>query len=269
MSIQVFTDPLNEIFESPDVLSIRDKTPRLGIRKESETAFTVYGFVQDGVAKVRYDIDCAKYEKGVIHSLQAYNTTMTSLPEDRIALDVFARLPDAAEMKYEIQNLRMMRQPNSVLFYIIPGTEDVLIYVRVSACYENIEPIIVNTNNFHEIIAERYPLYEDPRPLNTLRLKTMLSMDPNDSLAYIEAQLDFLTAAVIALVEADPEMKLHVLEKVPEYANFKDAVEQNLLFGIKNAEKCLEEIRVNKAKARAVQRGYYQSRAAMLEGTDV
>lgn len=266
MSIQVFTDPLNERYTDPKVLSIRDKMPRLGIRKESETAFTVYCFVQDGVPKIQYDIDCSKYEKGVIHSLQVYNTTMTSLPEDRIALDVFTRLPTAAEMKYEIQNLRMMRQPNSVLFYIIPGTNDVIIYVRVHAFYENIEPIIVNTNNFHELIASRYPLYEDPRPLNTLRLKTMLSMDPNDSLAYVEAQLDFVTAILLAIVEANPELKLDVLEKVGEYANFKDAVEQNMIFGIKNVAKCLEEIRVNKAKAREVQQGYYRDRAKMGEG---
>lgn len=268
MSIQVFTDPLNEIFETAEVLSLRDKMPRLGIRKESETAFTVYGFVQGGVPKIRYDIDCTKYEKGVIHSLQAYNTTMTSLPEDRIALDVFSSLPDAAEMKYEIQNLRMMRQPNSVLFYIIPGTDDAIVYTRVSAYYENVEPIIVNTNNFHEIIVSCYPLYEDPRPLNTLRLKTMLSMDPNDSLAYVEAQLDFVTAILLAIVEANSELKLDVLKKVNEYANFKDAVEQNMIFGIKSVAKCLEEIRVNKAKAREVQQVYYRERAKM-EGANV
>ena len=265
MSLQVFSDRLNEIFESDDVLSIRDKTPRVGLRKESETSFTVYGFVQDGVPKIKYDVDCSRYAKGIIHSLQVYNTTMNDIPEDRVSMDIFHSLPYVADMKYEIQNLRMLRQPNSVLFYIIPGTDDCIIYIRTHAYYENIEPVVVNTNNFHEIIKSRYALYEDPRPLNTLRLRTMLSMDPNDSLAYMEAQLDFVTAILLALVEANPDLKLQVLEKVQEYGNFKDAVERHWVFGIKSLDKCLEEIRTNKAHARSVQQAYYESRKALME----
>ena len=265
MSLQIFTDPLNEIYDTPDALSIRDKRQRVGFKKTGETTFTVYAFVHEGVPKIKYDIDTAHYEKGVIHSLQVYNTRTSSIPEDRVFISLFGELPNTAEMKYEIQNLRMMYMPNCILFYIIPGTDDVIVYVRIDAYYENVEPIIVNTNNVHEIIKSRYAVYEDPRPLNTLRLKTMLSMDPNDRLAYIEAQLDFVTAILLAAVDANPEIRMQVLEKVPEYANFKAATAQNLVFTIKEVGKCLEEIRVNKSKARSVQQDYYTNRRALEE----
>ena len=41
MSLQIFTDPLNEIYDTPDALSIRDKRQRVGFKKTGETTFTV------------------------------------------------------------------------------------------------------------------------------------------------------------------------------------------------------------------------------------
>ena len=69
---------------------------------------------------------------------------------------------------------------------------------------------------------------------------------------------------LLAVVDGDPELKLRVLEKVGEYANFKDAVEPNLLFTVKEPSKCLDEIRTLKAFARQKQREYYAARAALL-----
>lgn len=265
--LHFFTDAENEILTDISSLSIRDKEPRVGLRQTGETSFSLFCFLENGAPKLQYDIDVAKYEKGMIHSLPSYNTIMNSIPTDRVDLEVFLDMPPVAAMKMELGLLQRMTAPNSVLFYIIPGTDDTLIYSRESAYFENVEPIIVNTNNFHEIIKSRYALYEDPRPLNTLRMRTLLALDPNDSLAYLEAQLDFVTAVVLAVVEKHPELKLDVLESVREYANFKDAVEGNLLFGVKDQSRCVEEIRTNKARARRIQSAYYEARTDLTEKT--
>jgi len=265
MSLQVFMDINDTILTNKSDLEIRDKRPRVYFIKKSETAFRVETFLVNGVPRAAYDIDTTLYAKGKIHSLQAYNTYTPNIPEDRISMAIFKDMGEVAAAKAEVQCLAQNMKPNSIVFYIIPGTDDVLVYIRHTSYIEGTKPIIVETNNFHEIIQSRYPLYEDPRPMNTLRLKTLLALDPNESLAYMEAQLDFLTSIVLSIIESNPDIKLHVLDKVKEYANFKDAVESSLVFTVKDSGKCLEEIRTLKPFARKMQLEYYKGRQKLLE----
>ena len=264
MSMQVFIDYTDPVVTDKKELEVRDKRPRLAFIRKSDTEFRVETFHVDGEPRAAYDIDISKYAKGEIHSLQGYNTFLPYIPEDRVSMDIFLDMGQVAAAKEEVHCLHLNHKPNSVVFYIAPGTDDVYGYCRHITYFEGIEPIVVDSNNFHVILQAHCPNYEDPRPMNTLRLRTLLALDPNESLACIESQLDFVTAMLLAVVDGDPELKLRVLEKVGEYANFKDAVEPNLLFTVKEPSKCLDEIRTLKAFARQKQREYYAARAALL-----
>lgn len=261
--MQVFIDNTDTVITDKRELEIRDKRPRLAFIKKSETAFRVETFHVKGEPLAAYDIDIADYAEGEIHSLQVYNTILPSIPEDRVAMGVFQNMGRTAAAKAEALCLQLNRCPNGVVFYIVPGAQDVYVFCRHSAWFEGIEPIVVDVNNFHAILQERCPNYRDPRPLNTLRLRTLLALDPNESLACLESQLDFVTSILLAVVDGDPRLKLRVLEKVGQYANFRDAVEKNMLFTVKDPGKCLDEIRTLKAFARQKQREYYAARAAL------
>ena len=268
MSMMVFLDPNSRILADEQELETRGKLPFLAFRKKSETAFRVESFHVEGKPLISYDIDISRYAKGEIHSLQGYNTHLSDIPEDRVSMQIFQDIGQTAAAKKEIYYLSANRAPNDVVFYIAPGSEDVYVYCRHDTLFDGIEPVIMNSNNFHAMLRAHCPNYEDPRPLNTLRLHTLLALDPNESLACVESQLDFVTAMLLAVVEGDPELKLRVLEKVGEYANFKDAVEPNLLFTVKEPGKCLDEIRTLKAFARQKQREYYAARAALLQAKE-
>lgn len=264
--MNIFIDNHSPIITNPDELAMRDPVNiRIKLARKSDTAFEVCSLRdENGGYLIRYDVDVARWRKGVLHTLRFVPTLhMHSLSEDRISTTIFQDVPPCAALKMELNTRLRGGNNNVVVFYVIPGTDDCVVLSRLPTYFENVEPIIADTNDVHELIARCYPQYEDPRPLNTLRLSALLALDPNDSLAYLEAQTDFLTRIVLAMVEQHPDLKLSVLDEVAEYANFKDAVAGNMVFGVKSDAKCLEEIRVNKAAARQAQRAYYAGRAAL------
>lgn len=263
MSMLFFIDYETSIITDAHDLETRNMVPHLAFRATGETAFRAESFFVEGQPHIVYEIDASRYAKGEIHSLQGYNSRLPQIPEDRVSMSIFQDMGRVAAIREDMHALHIGHSPNDVLFYIAPGTDDVYVYSRNPSLFEGIEPVVVNSNDFHAVLRAHCPGYEDPRPLNTLRLRTLLALDPNESLACVESQLDFVTAILLAIVEARPELKLAVLEKVGEYANFRDAVEKNLLFTVKEPGRCLEEIRTLKAFARATQRDYYAARAAL------
>ena len=267
--ISVYIDNFSHVLESIEPLYEKGDKFSIGFSKTSETSFEVYSHLnQHGEKLVRYIVDITQYEQGKIHSLYFIPNYKTTIPNDRVLDNVQMHLSEITAMKAEYFMKMKGGNYNTVAFYIIPGTNDCVVYTRMSTLFEGIEPIITQESDIHAIIGGVYPAYVDKRPENTLRLSTILALDPNDSLAYVEAQLDFKSAVLATLVEASPELKLRVLERFPQYANFMEAAERNAVFTVKDTGQCLEEIRENKSRARELQREYYTRRAALRENVN-
>lgn len=153
----------------------------------------------------------------------------------------------------------------SFTFYVPTDVSlDCLLMVRMPTYYTGIEPIIT-VDNFQEIVKTKFPDFIPVLEKHVIKGDLLVKLDPNESLSYIEAQLDFVTKMLFAVIEGDPYMKQRVLEAVSEYSNVKDAFNQNNVFTVKDEHKCYEEILNGKKYVRDNQAEYFQQRT-QLEG---
>ncbi|MEG6551774.1 hypothetical protein V6C53_16220 [Desulfocurvibacter africanus] len=156
---------------------------------------------------------------------------------------------------------------NVIRLYRVPDTNDCIVLITTGALFEGVtreELRPIGKNDIFTLIAQHDPLYRQSI-LEPLRTKLVLDLDANDSLAYIDAQLDFVTRMLFRVVESLPEVKLEVLKDIKQYSNFKDACERSDLYSIKNEMQGVEELRNNKAAVRELQRAYYAAKAALEE----
>ncbi len=94
---------------------------------------------------------------------------------------------------------------------------------------------------------------------NYRRKKVLLELDANESLSYMEAQLDILTKLIFTLLEvADPAIKNAIKLQFPELNIVEAALKNTSLLNIKDIEHCMKEINTTKAKVREIQQNYYE-----------
>lgn len=90
--------------------------------------------------------------------------------------------------------------------------------------------------------------YLNAHKIGNARRKIMVELDPNNSLSYIEAQLDLLTAIAFGLLT----------DKQKE--QFKEIWLNTTVTNIKDFNRCMAELQMNKAKVRELQLQYYEEK---------
>lgn len=91
------------------------------------------------------------------------------------------------------------------------------------------------------------------------RKKVLLELDANESLSYMEAQLDILTKLVFTLLDAlDPSIKNAVKLQFPNLTSVETALMNTSLLNVKDIGHCMREINTTKAKVREIQQNYYE-----------
>lgn len=146
---------------------------------------------------------------------------------------------------------------SSISFYCPSSTGDNLIFVNAPVYFDKIEPVAIDPSiKFFQIILEQYPLYKNKLELIYAKRNLLINLDPNNSLSYIEAQLDFVTKMLLSIIETTPEFKTIVLDRVKEYSNFKYIFEQSNVFTVKNEHDCYNEIKDGKPLVRQYQANY-------------
>jgi len=90
--------------------------------------------------------------------------------------------------------------------------------------------------------------------------KVLMELNPNTSLAALEAQVDLLTELVISMLKNQPDLIKSVQNDIPYLSSFEQVFADTSLLAIKDAEKCLNEINETKAKIRQVQMEYYNEK---------
>lgn len=84
----------------------------------------------------------------------------------------------------------------------------------------------------------------------------LLEMNPNTSLAALEAQVDILTNLVLLLVELSSQ-KAEVITALPKFTEFAQLFADTSLLGSKGMNACLNEMRQTKMRFRKLQADYY------------
>lgn len=145
----------------------------------------------------------------------------------------------------------------TVIIYFGAAIEDYLI-ITYSPATSSEQYSVRNSNEFpSNIINHYYPNYQQKLELRSAKRDLLESLDPNQSLAYIEAQLDTVTKAFFAVLEANPNLKSAVITAFPEFANFASELDATSVFNVKSAADCLAEISKTKTKVRRLQTAYY------------
>jgi hypothetical protein len=115
-----------------------------------------------------------------------------------------------------------------------------------------------------DIIVKYYPSYERVLTVRAAKRRILEYIDPHKSLACMEAQLDAVTKALVAVLEANPKLLSAVVTAFPEFADFKTEMVNNSVFNVKSALECLAEITKTKAKLRELQAEYYSMKEQYL-----
>ena len=129
--ISVYIDNFSHVLESIEPLYEKGDKFSIGFSKTSETSFEVYSHLnQHGEKLVRYIVDITQYEQGKIHSLYFIPNYKTTIPNDRVLDNVQMHLSEITAMKAEYFMKMKGGNYNTVAFYIIPGTNDCVVYTR-------------------------------------------------------------------------------------------------------------------------------------------
>lgn len=96
------------------------------------------------------------------------------------------------------------------------------------------------------------------------RRALLAESDPNDSLAYMEAQLDVLNEVVFSMYDTlTLDQQDSIKKVVPAFDEFRTLIGSHSVLTIKSEIKCLEELSTGKAKIRKVQSDYYTAKSSI------
>lgn len=102
--------------------------------------------------------------------------------------------------------------------------------------------------------------------LNAVHARKMLlkEADPNNSLSYLEAQLDILTKIVFSIYDhCSVNQQAAIQQVVPSFGDFRNLIDAHSVLTIKKESKCLEELSTVKAQIRKSQSDYYTVKSAL------
>lgn len=127
---------------------------------------------------------------------------------------------------------------------------------------ENPAALTYDGSDYHilSVAASYFPAMQDKLAKLVARKELLNQLDPNNSLSYIEAQLDMLTKLVITMLKSQPEVCEKVCQSFIDMPQFEQAFNETSVLSVKTAEKCLEELWSTKAKVRDLQRQYFEAK---------
>lgn len=154
---------------------------------------------------------------------------------------------------YDINSTRPL------VMYFVWGTKIVIIVDRHIAT--NLQNIIENVyfKSPDEIYADLFGSKFTKNMNITKKKKELIAnLSPNETLAYVDSQIDILTKILINILDNNPSIKNNVLQDLPNLQTFIDAYHSTNLLNIKNFDKCVNEIIETKGKVRDKQNDFYQ-----------
>jgi len=145
--------------------------------------------------------------------------------------------------------------PN-VVIYFHNSADEVLVFINSSVKTQYSYQLIDNKPAY--LIAQNiYPDLVNVSNIWGARKDMIWQLDPNQSLAYIEAQLDAVTKVLFLMLEQLPDVKAKLIQKFPELADLESELNNTSVFNVKAAADCLMEITKTKTKVRQLQTAYY------------
>lgn len=136
-------------------------------------------------------------------------------------------------------------------------------WVLTSSLACQCKDIEINITNLSpsQIVVDYFPAYKDKIAIRNIRREILSSLDPNDTLSYLEAQVDILTKILLELVKSNTD----IMEKIPELNLFKDVFEETNIFNVKSIQDGIQEMINGKSKVRKYQKRYFEQKNMIRE----
>ena len=165
------------------------------------------------------------------------------------------------------ENLQKVHQFDEYLCYLIFGDEPSLTKLSIIGLCEFETKCLKIENqekymDFYQIVEKSV---DNPEKIyiDEEKRKTLMTMAPNESLSWLEAQIDLLSQIVVSLVA---ELKPEVPEIYKKICNetpieeFEDVLAKVSTGTLKNAKELLAEMEKQKGKIRENQKRYFEQR---------
>lgn len=129
----------------------------------------------------------------------------------------------------------------------------------VSADTDNL--ILRGNDTLYSYLKKNCAGFNEIAVLNDAKQEIVMSLNPNNSLSYLEAQIDILTSIVFKILEvADPSLREEIKTAIPELDLIETSLKTTSVLSIKTVDKCLEEFSTGKLTTRTLQKAYYDKK---------
>ncbi|CAK7048108.1 MAG: hypothetical protein PHAS_01419 [Phascolarctobacterium sp.] len=146
------------------------------------------------------------------------------------------------------------------IIYFHKTVEQYLVVCNSKPVNKDCVDIEYRSKRTSEIISEIFPEYSSYLKIRDARRKMLISIDPNDSLAALEAQLDILTGIVLTFMGNFPNEFSKMKKEEISLEKFLATYNETSVLEVKTVEKCIEEMAKQKMLIRNSQKIYYREK---------
>jgi hypothetical protein len=115
------------------------------------------------------------------------------------------------------------------------------------------ESLLATIEALHPPASALFDKFRARRDLNA-------KLDPNDSIAALESQVDVLSQLVFTMMDAMPDCCAAAMAAFPQYEQFKAAIQAVSVLTIKPAAVAIPELQQKKQQVRQLQQAYYAAK---------
>lgn len=252
----LFYDNKRNILEDKTVFDEEPAIVRGTVELTEDKTYLIKLFNRDAKIFYRTELLLSDFDQDIRYTiiLQKSAVDFTDDPEN----NKYVFIEKESDFVYFLENCSefFVTQMPYIQIYNSSKINDMIIRMTVPSIYYNVKPT-ASTDSFSDIIKQNDDSYSADLKRNGKKALRK-NLEPRNSLSYIEVQLDLITRILFQGLDENKDLYEKVIDKIPDLAKFRTAIEENYIFNIKDVDKCLTEIKEGKANVRKAQEDYYK-----------
>lgn len=171
-------------------------------------------------------------------------------------LTTFVQKTETTHMKQEFM-ASCFGSGTSLALYRNSETSEVFIKFKSTTFFSGVD-FTVYDKALEQHALDNDPNYNYEGTVSKINLLNVL--DANDSFSYTDIQLDMITHILFDMIDSDEVLKNKVLQRFPNFEDFKSSLEKNSIFNLRNNEQCYNKMNEVKTQVRSIQKIWYENK---------
>lgn len=139
------------------------------------------------------------------------------------------------------------------LLYKKVGSEEIYLGSDFKTLFYNTDIKII-TKSFINFVKTNDPHYIG---WGKFKIPLVQQLNPNDSFSYTDIQLDLISAIVTEILELNPVLKQHIINKFNQYQSFKEMIDKTSIFNLRTEQDLVIKFGEVKQRVRKTQADWY------------